>query len=231
MRAVVLFCVIACFSTLGAQAAQPDGLYLMTRMIMGSSLELKGWYFKNGQVTSRPVGNIASFDFKAAGAKNPGETGTYLISGKQMTITWANGKQSKGDYEPGDHNCFYWDMGSFCPAAPFGKGVKLDGTFEGGASAGYGNVANVTQLTLSGSGSYKLDGVGSIKSEVSSNSQLYAGASGSETGTYDINGTTLLLKSSGGKTREVLTFPYDDGSKGAAPRRLFFDAIMMKRIK
>src|ERR1700694_5069656 len=30
-------------------AAGPQGLYMMTRMVMGSSLELAGWYFKNGQ--------------------------------------------------------------------------------------------------------------------------------------------------------------------------------------
>lgn len=230
MRAVVLLCALACFSVLEASAAQPDGLYMMTRMNMGTSLELKGWYFKNGQVTSRPGGNLASFDFRQAAAKDPNQTGTFAISGNKMTITWANGKQSTGTYEPSDHNCFYWDMGSFCPVQPFGNNVKLDGTFEGGASAGYGRVANVTQLTLTSGGTYKLDGVGSITSEVSANSQLYAGSSGSETGTYEINGTTLLLKG-GGKTRQVLTFPYDDGSRGPQPRRLFFDAILMKRIK
>ena len=30
---------------------------------MGSSLELAGWYFKNGQVAQNPRGDVAHFDF------------------------------------------------------------------------------------------------------------------------------------------------------------------------
>ena len=40
-------------------------IYLMTRMVMGSSLELAGWYFKSGQVAENPRGDITRFDFKA----------------------------------------------------------------------------------------------------------------------------------------------------------------------
>jgi hypothetical protein len=199
-------------------------------MNMGSSLEISGWYFKNGQVSNRPTGNIAAFDFKNASAKNPDKTGTYSISGKKMTIKWANGKQSTGDYEPGDHNCFYWDMGSFCPAEPFAKGAKLDGVFEGGASVGYGSVANVTQITFTSAGQYKLESVGTVKSEISNGTQLSGGATGGESGTYQLSGTNLTLNG-GGKSRQVLAFPYDDGTKGPQPHRVFFDSIMLKRLK
>ena len=210
-------------------AADPQGLYMMTRMVMGSSLELAGWYFKSGQVAENPRGDISRFDFKAAAAAAPSRTGTYAISGKKMTMSWANGKQSTGDYEPGDHGCFYWDMGSFCPVEPFGKNQKLDGVFSGGASAGSGRVANATTLTLTGAGQYRLEQVGSVRSAPSAGTQLQAGSSGGESGTYELSGTVLTLKPAGGPPRQVLTFPYDDGSKGPQPRRVFFDGAMLKR--
>ena len=210
-------------------AAGPQGLYMMTRMVMGSSLELAGWYFKNGQVAENPRGDVARFDFKAAAAEAPGTTGTFVLSGKTMTMSWANGKKATADYEPGDHGCFYWDMGSFCPVEPFGKNQKIDGVFSGGASAGSGRVANATTLTLSGSGQYRLEQVGSVRSGASGGTQLQAGSSGGESGTYELSGTGLVLKSASGKSRQVLAFPYDDGTKGPQPRRIFFDGAMLKR--
>lgn len=210
--------------------ANPDGLYLMTRYIPGSSLEIQGWYFKGGRLSNLPLGNVANFDFNAAAKAHPDRTGTYTISGKTMTINCANGKKSEGSYEPGDQNCFYWDMGNFCPATPFPPNTKLSGVFEGGASAGYGAVANAHTITFNPDGTYKMSSAASLKSEVSNGTQLQGGATGEESGTYSISGTTMTL-TGGGKTRQVLTFPYDDGTKGPAPRRIMFDAIMLKHTK
>lgn len=227
---LTLATLISGFTLSPALAANPDGLYLMVRVLMGSSPEISGWYFKNGKLSNRPMGNVANFDFNAAARANPDKTGTYTISGKKMIINWSNGKKSEGDYEPGDHNCFYWDMGSFCPVQPFPPGTKLSGTFEGGASAGYGAVSNAHTLILNADGTYKMSSASSLKSDSSNGSQLYGGASGEESGTYSINGTTMTM-TGGGKTRQVLTFPYDDGTKGPQPRRIMFDAIMMKHTK
>jgi hypothetical protein len=213
-----------------ALAANPDGLYLMVRVWMGSSPEISGWYFKNGRVSNRPLGNIANFDFNAAAKADPDKTGTYTISGKKMIFNWANGKKQEGDYEPGDHGGFFWDMGNFTPVQPFPAGTKLSGVFEGGASAGYGSVSNAHTITFSPDGTYKMSSASSLKSDGRNGNQLYGGASGEESGTYSINGTTMTM-TGGGKTRQVLTFPYDDGSKGPAPRRIMFDAIMMKHTK
>jgi hypothetical protein len=228
------FLMTACLTVILAApleswAADPQGLYMMTRMVMGSSLELAGWYFKNGQVAENPRGDLARFDFKAAAAEAPARTGTFVRSGKTMTMSWANGKKSTGDYEPGDHGCFYWDMGSFCPVEPFGKNQKIDGVFTGGASAGSGRVANATTLALTGGGQYRLEQAGSVKSAPSAGTQLQAGASGGDSGTYELSGTVLVLKSASGKSRQVLAFPYDDGTKGPQPRRIFFDGAMLKR--
>lgn len=219
---------IASFAVSTAAAlADPNGLYLMTRMNMGSSLEIKGWYFKNGQVTTRPSGNLASFDFRAAASANPGETGTYSIAGDKMTIKWANGKSSNGRYESSDHNCFYFDMGLFCPAEPF-KTATIEGTYEGGASAGYGAVSTTKNITFRKDGTYTLGAVGSVRS-VGRETSAWAGSSGTETGTYSISGTTLTMKGPKG-TQQLVAFPYDDGSKGPQPRRIVYEGIVLKRI-
>lgn len=228
--ALVLLMASSYLSVSPALAANPDGLYLMVRVLMGSSPEISGWYFKNGKLSNRPLGNVANFDFNAAAKANPDKTGTYTISGTKMTINWSNGKKSEGDYEAGDHGCFYWDMGSFCPVTPFPAGTKLSGQFEGGASAGYGAVSNAHTINFNSDGTYKMSSAASLKSESSNGTQLSGGATGDESGTYSISGTTMTL-TGGGKTRQVLTFPYDDGTKGPAPRRIMFDAIMMKHTK
>ena len=232
MRISILLALLTMLSfSCSAFAAAPDGLYLMTRYIPGSSLEIEGWFFKNGQVSKHPSGNVANFNFAAAAKAEPDRTGTYTWSGKKMSFKWANGTTSEGEYEAGDHGCFFWDMGNFCPASPFPPNTKLSGLFEGGASAGYGRVSNATELTLTSDGKYTLSAAASLKSESSNGSQLYGGASsGKETGTYSISGTTLTL-TGGGKTRQLLTFPYDDGSKGPQPRRLMFDGIIMKHTR
>lgn len=228
-RLALATCVALVLATTEARAADPQGLYMMTRMIMGSSLELAGWLFRDGQVARDPRGDVAHFDFKAAAAAAPAATGTFALAGRKLTMRWANGKTETGDYEPGDHGCFYWDMGSFCPVEPFGRNQKLDGVFSGGASAGSGRVANVTTLTLTSSGRYTLEQVGSVRSAPSAGTRLQGGASGGESGTYELSGTALTLRPAGGAPRQALAFPYDDGTKGPQPRRLFFDGAMLKR--
>lgn len=227
---LILSLLVANLLTLfsAAYAAEPNGLYLMTRYIMGSSLEVAGWYFKNGHVSNHPVGNIQQFDFGKAAAEAPNNTGTYTISGNKLTIKWANGKQETADMEP-DASGFCWQMGIFCPVKPFPANQKLEGKYTGGASAGYGKAVNATTITFSGNGQYSLGQVGSVHSDTSNGTQLRAGSVGEESGTYQLSGTTLTLKGSG-KTRQILTFPYDDGTTGPSGH-LFFDSCMLKKIQ
>lgn len=212
-----------------AYAADPNGLYLMTRMVMGSSLEIAAWYFKNGQVCRYPKGDLAHFDFKKSAAEEPSMTGSFTTSGNNLSIKWANGTPENAVMEPDGHGNFYWQMGSFCPAETFKPNTRIDGVFSGGASAGYGKAANATTITLSSNGQYKLEQAGSVHSDVSNGTMLQGGSSGSETGTYQLSGVVLTLN--GPRPRQVLSFPYDDGTSGPAPRRLFYDGAMLKRIK
>lgn len=227
VRARLLVLAVAAMVIAAAGAARadgPNGLYLMTRMWPGAGLETKGWFFRDGQVSQAPQGDLDRFDFRAAAAAKPNVTGRYTLGGDKMTVAWANGKTTTAEVEPGTDGCFFWDMGLFCPARPFPADTRLDGVFTGGASAGGGAVASARTLKLGADGRYTLDSLGAVSAGVTS-----AGSTAKESGTYAISGTRLDLRPDGGQPRQVLVFPYDDGSRGPQPRRLYFDGGMLKQ--
>ena len=56
-----------------------------------------------------------------------------------------------------------------------------------------------------------------------------AASSSSESGQYELSGTSLTLRSAGGSAKKILVFPYDDGGKGPQPARLYFGGTMLRR--
>jgi len=205
--ALPLFLLTACAS------AEPDGLYLMTRMNYGSSLETTAYRFDDGAVVRNPV---------SPALQDAGDVGTYTIDGDQLAMTFGSDTRTS-DVEAGDGGCFFWDMGNFCPVGEFDDDT-LDGTYTGGASAGFGAVSSSLTVTFTDDGEYTLSSTGAVVT-----SEGTAGSSGEERGTYEIEGNLLTLTPQGGPARELTTFPYDDGSEGPQPRRLFFGGGMLKR--
>jgi hypothetical protein len=212
-RLALLFVLL--LTACGAGASGPEGLYLMTRFAFGN-LEMKTFQFGDGGVLLRnPVGP----DVQPAGDK-----GTYAVADGVLTMN-IDGRDNKAKLEPGDGGCFGWDGGIFCPARPFDSDT-LDGTFSGGASVGGGAVMSSTTITFQPDGTYPLSGVGSVAAPGAG-----AGSAGGETGNYTLDGTTLTLQPAGGAARSYSTFPYDDGTEGAQPRRVYFGGGMLKRIE
>ena len=210
----------------GVDAAEPaNGLYLRTKFAFGS-LAMNALYVKDGQVALDPAGGVDKFDFAKARKASPSTVGTVQQNGRDMTVTWADGKSTTASLEKKDGGCFYWE-GLACPVKAFGRGEKLDGSFTGGASAGGGAVSSSRTLTLSKDGKYTLSSGGVVAP--GGNVSGAAGSFASETGTYDLSGNTLTLKPASGPARTILTFPYDDGTKGDQPRRMYFDGLMLKR--
>lgn len=197
----------------GCASAEPDGLYLMTRMVYGGSLETTAYRFEDGAVIRNPI---------APELQKPKDVGTYAIDGDKMTMTFGS-DASESEVESGDGGCFFWDMGNFCPVGEF-EDDTLDGTFAGGASAGFGAVMSSMTVTFRPDGTYSMSSTGSVTTSEGS-----AGSSGQENGTYEIDGTVLTLTPDGGEARSLTTFPYDDGSQGGYPRRMFFGGGMLKR--
>ncbi|HZQ62468.1 MAG TPA: hypothetical protein VFC24_14020 [Casimicrobiaceae bacterium] len=217
-------------TTLGsAFAAAPEGLYVMTRYWPGSGLEIAAYGFHDGNVVVNPVSSGRTLDFAAERAAHPKEVGTYKIQGNQMIMV-VNGSTHQSKMEPESTGCFGWDAGIFCPVQPFKSGTTLEGTYEGGASVGGGQVMSSTGITFNRDGTYSRESVGSASTHTA-DGKLSAGSIGSERGKYRIEGTALHMFPDGGKERVISTFPFDDGTKGPAPRRIYFSGAMLKRVR
>ena len=201
----------------------PEGLYFMTRMWASGSFEMGAWYFSGGQFAKEPNSLGGRFDFAEAERSSPGSTGTISLQGDQMTFQGPAYKSSQGRFEPKPGGCFYWAAGLFCPVnAPSGP-QTYQGTFSG--SLGSAAASSSMSLTLTRDGRYEMRRTGATQT-----SGMYAGSSNTEAGRYELQGTTLrLTPSAGGSPRVLLSFPYDDGSQGPAPRRLYVGGFMLKQ--
>ena len=208
-----------------AAGGAPNGLYLMTRYWPGSGLEMGAYLFRNGTVVRNPIGA----DIESERAVHPKEVGTFQLQGGNLMMNFAGTPQT-ARFESENGGCFGWDAGSFCPAEVFKPGATLDGVFEGGASVGGGAVMSSTAITFHADGSYTRESAASFKTTTSA-STVSGGSTGADKGRYRIEGTALHLMPEGGKETVVSTFPYDDGSQGPAPRRVYFGGGMLKRIK
>ena len=204
-----------------------EGLYLMTRFWVGSGLEIATYRFHDGTVILNPVGSAKSLDLQAEQATHPNNIGTYRLQGGQLVLSFPDGKH-EAKFEPESKGCFGWNMGIFCSVEAFKPGTTLDGTFSGGASVGGGAVMSSTSITFRRDGTYQRESAGSFATQ-GSTTAVSGGSVGTEHGKYRIDGTALYLMPDGGRESVVSTFPYDDGSTGPAPRRMYFGGGMLKR--
>ena len=212
----LLFILCGC-----SRAAIPEGMYLMTRMAFGS-LQTTGYYFQGNEIFEGPAGGDDFATFKQA---HPKKHGTYVVEGEKMMVTWGGGRSAtESRLEKKDKGCFYFNGGLFCPVKPFANGTKLEGTYSGGGSAGIGTgavVSSASSITFTKDGKYTAGRVGGVSAE-SNRVSAGASATGSDSGTYEVSGYTLTLKSDGGATTKVTTFPYETD-------RLYYEGRMMKR--
>ena len=223
---LTLATALVCQTALGQSV---DGLYLMTRFWPSSGLEVAAYWFHNGAVVVNPIGSARTLDVAAERAIHPKAVGTFKLSAGQLVMAMADGNH-QAKYEPETKGCFGWDAGIFCPVEIFRPGTTLDGTFSGGASVGGGAVMSSTTITFKADGSYQRESVGSFSSKGAIGG-VSGGTTGNERGKYRVEGTALHLIPDGGKEMVVSTFPYDDDTKGPAPRSLYFSGGMLKRIK
>ncbi|WP_257388619.1 copper resistance protein NlpE [Tahibacter caeni] len=222
MRIVVLTLLLLTLTACGARADGPHGLYLMTRYSVGT-LTLEAYRFADGAVVRNPIAAVDEIERERT--QRPQDVGTYRLDGGKLVMTFDR-RPLSSEYEREDGGCFGWDGGSFCPVEPFASGARIDGVYTGGASVGGGAVMSAATLTLRGDGSYALSSVGSVRTGTEAGS---FGSSAEEQGRYRIDENALTLIPSGGAEKRFSSFPYDDGSAGPAPRRIYFGGGMLKR--
>lgn len=218
--------VILVFALSGgwSSAAEPDGLYFMTRLI-GSSLEMKTWYFRNGRFAEEPRSGLANFDFDAAERATPGSTGTLTLRGDQWTFAGVDGRTQTARFEPSTPPgvCFYWNAGLFCRAKPFIDDQTLAGTFSG--SQGSGGVGSARTFRFYRDGHYSMSSSGAIVSP-----GAVAGSASQERGRYRLAGTSITLRPDGDSPRMLTAFPFEPGADAASPERLYLGGFMLSYI-
>lgn len=222
MRIVLLaVMLLSLLSACGVGAGEPHGLYLMTRFSVGT-LTLEAYRFADGTVVRNPVAGVEAIAQERA--QRPQDVGTYRIDGANLVMS-LDGDVSSA-YERADGGCFNWDAGSFCPVEPFARGTRVDGVYTGGASVGGGAVMAASTVTFRADGTYSLSSVASVKTGTEAGT---VGSSGNWQGRYRFDGNALILTPDTGAEQRYSSFPYDDGSPGPAPRRIYFGGGMLKR--
>lgn len=221
-----LICMMTLF-TGQAVAAQPSGLYLMTRLF-GSSFEMKTWLFRDGRFAEEPTADASRFDFAAAERAAPGTTGTLTVSADQWTLRWADGRSQTATYQPANppERCFYWNSGLFCRVQSFTPGQLLEGAYSG--AIGGGGVGAARTYRFTADGRYTLELVGTVSTS-SSTSSAFAGSNSSERGRYTVKANSVILQSDIGEARSLTAFPFEAGNSTTTPLRFYLGGFMLKR--
>lgn len=149
------------------------------------------------------------FSAAALAALPPAQRGSYAVSGRQMTIKWANGSTTTGNYhaDPSGFSC----EGSFMCVGPFTSPRQLVGTYDGhnaAATVDANSLALFRGLALKADGTFTRDTYAASHSEVrhADNTGLAtdAAASGpSQAGRWQLAGWYLTLTDARGTVRGV----------------------------
>lgn len=223
MRMLMLGVVVLLLTACGARADGPHGLYLMTRFSVGT-LTLEAYRFNDGTVVRNPVAGVDAIAQERA--QRPQDVGSYRMEGGNLVMSFGNEPAVNSAYERDDGGCFSWDAQSFCPVKPFARDAKVDGVYSGGASVGGGAVMSASTVTFRSDGTYSLSSAASIKTGTDAGT---VGSTGAWQGRYRFDENGLTLSPDNGAEQRYSSFPYDDGSAGPAPRRIYFGGGMLKR--
>lgn len=206
---------------------KPVGLFFMTRFwAFNGSLEKSVWYFApDGRVYQNLDTGFSAADLQA----HKGAHGTYGVAGDQLKVTWSDGTVTESGIEP-DATGFAWNGGIFTAVKPFTDPKAVAGTYEGGESLSSGANSAIASntLRLDADGTFTSAGIASVESETSE-SHLSSASQGGSTGTWKIEGYSLVLTYADGNTVRSMAFPYDDAETPVYPDRLFVGGTMYAR--
>ena len=211
----------------GFEDGHPVGLYLMTRYwIATSSLEKAVYYFTSDERVFVDLEDGFSDDVLAA---HKGRHGTVRVDGDEMIVTWNDGKDERSKLEKSEGG-FGWNTGLFAPVTPFKNSEDLVGSWEGGTSVTFSGSSAATSnaLDLRADGTFSGESVASLRS-TSNESDVSAGGSSNHSGSWKLDGHTLVLQYKDGRTARGITFPYDDEETPVYPDRFYFAGTMYKK--
>lgn len=205
--------------------ALPSGIYLRS-VFSGTSLTNTILLFNNGQVAYNPEGDLENFDFAKFAAAQPKNIGTYAVSGGTLTIRWGDGSEQTGAIKPDGHGGFDFGAAPHAPVKPLPAGASLDGTFYGGASIA-GASTSVT-YTFSGGNQYKTDAAGVVVTSTSA-SDVTAGSSSEDTGTYAISGSRVTFTGAAGSRQTSLYYIPTSADAGKSPDMILLGGAVLTK--
>ena len=206
---------------------KPEGLFYMQKMWIATRyLEKSCWYFApDGKFYENLTSGFSAEELAA----HKGSKGTYRVSQGNLEVTWSDGKSTKGPIEivPGGFN---WETGSYLPVEPFAAGKSIAGSYEGGTSfGGDGRSVIVSKsLHLDADGKYSMSGIATVSASSDGTEARVGGANPEEEGRWQLDGFTLHLTNSSGKSTHHIAFPFDDEKSPVYPDRIFVGGTMYK---
>jgi hypothetical protein len=186
----------------------PVGLYYMQRYwIATRHLEKAVWYFTpDGKVYEGLTTGFSPEDLAA----HKGPHGTYKMVGKDLEVTWSDGKSVKSEMErdEGDSGGFAWETGLFAPVKPIADPKLLAGEYEGGTSLSFAGGSSIVSKTLklNADGTFTNSGIATVKAE-SDESKVTAAGDSDEKGAWSATDYSMTLKFGDGRTVTGIAFP------------------------
>ena len=175
-----------------AEVGPVGKLYLNTTMWSGSLSITWIWLGANGDIVVDPKHGADPIDLAAEAADNKANTGTYKVVGKDLVITWKNGKSGKWPFEKdkGDYSYINGGVTTRQPVMP--ANYKLEGKYSAGAITA--NLSASSTIVFSKDGKFTEGRLGGV-----STTEAGATSTDNRSGTYNVTGNTLKLNYNGGK--------------------------------
>lgn len=175
-----------------------------------------GWVYDGAPLDA----SADRFDFRAAAASAPRETGTYRVEGREIVLTFADGDQERLSFEPTADGGFEIDRSNFYLRAPPADGAVLDGRYRYGSYSTADNTASGGPLVAS---SFERDYAFTRDGRFQTSAALFASASatgyatsasggeGTVTGRYAVRDGALVLTADDGTVSRKGVVQLDNG--------------------
>ncbi len=200
----------------------PQGVYFMqVYQVVARSLERRVYVFRGNRWMQDPEGTIEQVDIESM---RPAWRGSWAFDGTNFTLAPDSGAPDVEAITPDAQGCFQFVNGIWCPAIPFSTGI--DGRYSGGTS--YNTLSTAADYDFSPDGTYSALKTSSYNNPDGGDASR-TGADGRVTGTYRIEGFTMILTESSGAEVRGTAFPAFGNTGTTRPDYIYFGGIMMPR--
>ena len=199
--------ILVLFSVCLLPSLAQTGLFMKTQF-WGSQLEISWLFFTSDKkVVRNPKFGVNPVQIPKEISENGRNVASYSLSGNRMNLRWGDGRVQNVNVEFKNGVLSAFDGGLCSKPNPFPFRYFNDKTYSGLAVVG--NVTRTVTLFLGRDGRFRSDRIGAVSG--TGNLTGVAAVEGSESGTYSINGNTIVFKYTNGAEWRAVAQPYDLG--------------------